>query len=348
MKLLPRSKPLRALVVSTTTLVLALLGAELYLRAFAPVRFRAPVEDLPDAEWRTFVHRRSEVPGLRYELAPNVSKDMPTMHVETNALGMRGHPPESPRGAELLRVAAVGDSVTFGFGVAAEDAWPARLETLLGEWAAASSRRCEVLNFGVGGYSTRDESIVVEAKALPLQPDLVVVAYFLNDPDYDPTHYQLLHRYFRGTIWWEHSHLARLVARWKFERERDAAGGLYRWYHRQDSDRWQSVLTGFDRIRDRTTEARVPVLLVVFPCYRDFTRWEDYPYVDLHERVLSAARERGFATLDLVPAFAASGKQPGELSVDPEHPNALGHTLAARAIAEFVEAHAAELLRSAR
>jgi hypothetical protein len=47
---------------------------------------------------------------------------------------------------------------------------------------------------------TRDESIVVEAKALPLQPDLVVVAYFLNDPDYDPTHYQLLHRYFRGKV----------------------------------------------------------------------------------------------------------------------------------------------------
>lgn len=339
MRLLPHSKPLRAAWVALVSLGLALAGAELYLRALSPVKYRAPLDDAPDAEWRTLVHRRSDVPGLLYELAPNVSKDVRGMHVDTNALGMRGHEPETPKGEDLLRIAAIGDSVTFGFSVAAEEAWPAVLERELS--AARGAHRYEVLNLGVGGYSTRDEALVLAHKALALDPDLVIVAYFLNDPDFEPQQ-QPLHRYFRGSAWWEHFHVARLVARWRFDRERAAAGGdLYRWYHAPDSDRWTSVLTAFDAMRRAT---RVPILLVAFPCYRGFESFERYGYGDLHARVLAAAEERGFATLDLVPAFAASGRSPWDVSTDPEHPNAEGHALAAAALGAFLRSNHRQLL----
>ncbi|MBK7876975.1 MAG: SGNH/GDSL hydrolase family protein [Planctomycetes bacterium] len=336
MSLLPRSKPLRALVISCASFVLALGAAELYLRIAAPVRYRAPLDASTDTDWRTLVHRRSEVPGLLYELAPNVAKDVRGMHVETNALGLRGRMPEMPKPANMFRIAAIGDSVTFGFSVAAEEAWSTVLETRLAETAAQGAPRVEVVNFGVGGYCTRDEALVLEHKALPLAPDLVIVAYFLNDPDYEPQ-LQPLHRYFRGSLWWEHSHVARLVARWRFDRERAAAGDdLYRWYHAPDSERWKSVLDAFDAMQSSVDAAGIPLVLVVFPCYRGFPGFDHYRWTELHERVLAAAKARGFVTLDLLPTFAASERTQEELSADPEHPSALGHALAARAIAERV------------
>jgi lysophospholipase L1-like esterase len=268
-----------------------------------------------------------------------VAKDVRGMRVETNALGMRGRMPETPKGKDLLRIAAIGDSVTFGFSVAAEEAWPAVLERELGAHRVA--HRYEVLNFGVGGYSTRDEALVLEHKALALEPDLVIVAYFLNDPDFEPQQ-QPLHRFFRGSAWWEHSQLARLVARWRFDREREAAGGdLYRWASALDSARWKSVLDAFDAMQ---RASRVPILLVVFPCYRGFEGFDRYGYADLHARVLAAAKERGFATLDLVPAFAASGRAPGDVSADPEHPNAEGHAIAAAALGAFLRSNHRQLL----
>jgi hypothetical protein len=63
----------------------------------------------------------------------------------------------------------------------------------------------EVLNMGVGGYSTADEALILEYKAMPLRPRLVLVQYFLNDPDTDPA--QPLPAFFHETRWWQHSHL---------------------------------------------------------------------------------------------------------------------------------------------
>src|SRR5512134_166244 len=70
-----------------------------------------------------------------------------------NADGFRDREFPVERGA-AARIVALGDSVTFGWGVPAEDAWPKQLERLL---AADGGPDPEVLNLGVGGYNTRQE-----------------------------------------------------------------------------------------------------------------------------------------------------------------------------------------------
>jgi hypothetical protein len=64
---------------------------------------------------------------------------------ETNSLGIRSRS-ESAKMPDrgVVRVAAFGDCLTFGEGVAIEDSWVARLERL--------EPHLEVLNFGVDGY----------------------------------------------------------------------------------------------------------------------------------------------------------------------------------------------------
>jgi hypothetical protein len=83
--------------------------------------------------------------------------------------GFRGPP---PAGDGRPRVALVGDSFTFGIGVGEDDTFSARL--------AGDDR--EVLGFGVPGYSTDQELLLIEREVLPLEPEVVVlVVCLIND-----------------------------------------------------------------------------------------------------------------------------------------------------------------------
>lgn len=68
-----------------------------------------------------------------------------TFHVTTSARRLRGDTHGEAPAPGALRVAAVGDSVTFGWGVAEAESLPARVEAAL----RAAGRAVEVLNAGV-------------------------------------------------------------------------------------------------------------------------------------------------------------------------------------------------------
>lgn len=93
-----------------------------------------------------------------------------------DAEGFRRTEPFPPRRPGVLRVVAVGDSLTYGYGVAAEEAWPAVLERELGR-----ARPVEVLNLGVCGAQSEEIGGVVERHLAALAPDLVVYGVCLND-----------------------------------------------------------------------------------------------------------------------------------------------------------------------
>lgn len=98
-----------------------------------------------------------------------------------NADGHRG-PRAGERGPAAYRIAALGDSFTFGYGVEEEQAWPRRLEAMLNE-GRSPGRRVEVLNLGIGGYGTWQEAALLDEICARWKPDLALVAFYIgNDP----------------------------------------------------------------------------------------------------------------------------------------------------------------------
>jgi lysophospholipase L1-like esterase len=93
-----------------------------------------------------------------------------------NEYGMRRSEPFPAKQADRFRIMVVGDSLTFGPGVAVEDTYPAVLERELGR-----DYRVEVLNLGIGGYQTENILWVIKTFAPQLQPDLIVYGVCLND-----------------------------------------------------------------------------------------------------------------------------------------------------------------------
>ncbi|HWR97061.1 MAG TPA: GDSL-type esterase/lipase family protein, partial [Candidatus Methanoperedens sp.] len=89
---------------------------------------------------------------------------------------LRRTTPLPPKAPGVLRIAAFGDSLTYGEGVAAEEAWPSVLERELG-----GEYRVEVLNLGVSGSQSEDVLRFAERRLPQLEPDLVLYGVCLND-----------------------------------------------------------------------------------------------------------------------------------------------------------------------
>jgi lysophospholipase L1-like esterase len=315
--------------------VVSLIAAELFLRFVRPVDFRAPPATDFLAENDRILYRASTTPGLLYEMKPS----QPRMviggsWVETNAEGMRDHPPLAADTPQLRRLAVIGDSFVFGLGLAQDDAFSEVLERDLER--TGGGRRYDVLNFGVPGYSSHEEARVLEHKVLPWDPEVVVVGYCLNDPETEPL--QPLHVHFSPVAWWQHFHLLRLAALFSVTLETNRLGGgdYIRALHAPAGEKWPSVEAAFAQMHAAAAPRGVPLLLVIFPLL-DAPTWGEYPYRDLHAQVAAAARAQGLKVLDLLPVYETV--EPTLLWVFPEdhHPSKLGNRLAADAIRQRLE-----------
>jgi lysophospholipase L1-like esterase len=322
------------ILLLTVSSLLALVVSEAALRLFRPVQYLKPPTPVSPEERCESLYRPSTVPGLSYEMVPRRNGTFEGMQVRTNSLGMRGGEP-APEDPSLFRIVVLGDSFTFGFGVAEEESYPVVLERILNGSPAARQRRYEVLNLGVVGYNTRDEARVLERRALPLDPRAVIIGYVLNDPETDPR--QSLHKYFDPPAWWRHFHVLRLLhlGRNWVEVWRTGGGDYIRYLHASEGEKWRSVVTAFRKIREATRDRGTRVVVAIFPIVPR-EGWAGYPYRDLHVRVSEAARSEGFEVVDLLPVFARYPPRALRLSPEDDHPSRLGHELTARALSEEI------------
>jgi GDSL-like Lipase/Acylhydrolase. len=80
---------------------------------------------------------------------------------------------------DTIRIIALGDSFTFGWGVDLNDTWPKQLENLLNK--RCQKKKFEVLNMGVPGYNTPMEIEFFKLKGIKYNPDIIILAYVGND-----------------------------------------------------------------------------------------------------------------------------------------------------------------------
>jgi lysophospholipase L1-like esterase len=100
----------------------------------------------------------------------------------TNAMGFRGPEWSPERANAALRVLVLGDSCTFGLGVADDETWPSYLEEVLRERGLDAA----VFSTGVPGYDTVQEAEILERVAAQVRPHVVIVTWLINDVFWAP------------------------------------------------------------------------------------------------------------------------------------------------------------------
>ncbi len=161
--------------------VVAIVGAEAGLRLAGIDYFSFGTPD-PDLGW-----------GNRPNAEGWFRKENPAgVYVRLNSYGMndKEHPAAKPVG--VYRVAVLGNSYTEAFQVPNDQAYWRIAEQEMRRCAPAG-KTVEVLNFGVSGYGTAQDLILLEKKVLAFQPDLVILGFLTG-----------------GDVWYNHRKLQKM------------------------------------------------------------------------------------------------------------------------------------------
>lgn len=320
-----RRRALQKLILVLFGLTVALLVGE------CTVRLLGLAPDIVYVEKGRY--RLSNNPLIGYEPVPGLAYDGKSLHFydyrgAANSLGYRDYEHAVSKPAGRYRIIVIGDSIAAGHFIdRSEDMFSSVLETRL----KIRGHDVEVLNFAVSGYSTEQEVATLVERGLAFDPDLVVVAYCLNDRERND-----------GGI------LATLVNEAKgvkgvgAERSILHESALFRvlWYrvlkkHQQRPSRFgavtdDTVAASFARLGRVAKEHDFRTMVAIVP---ELSNLGEYGFADQHAFVERIAAGIDMQVVDLLEPFRACG---GKLGHDRYHPNVAGHRCAGNALADAI------------
>jgi hypothetical protein len=249
-----------------------------------------------------------------------------------NSHGFRDVEHTVAKPAGVVRIIVLGDSMTFGHGVADDEIWPRRLAELAGP-------QVEIIIMAQNGWGTADHLDVLRRKGIAYDPDLVAVGVVENDlqpPMWEPSGIQADWLIFRTLA-------SRLyLFRWmdyEINRFADRLGWRYN-YDQWLSDsfdpardyfpRWQRTVAEF---RDLLQQAGVPGYAFVLTSP---IRPSGEVNAQRYETLRQEFAKNGFVSVNLQPAFVHEfgpdgGKHLWALPNDP-HPGPVLQQFFAREI----------------
>lgn len=102
-------------------------------------------------------------------------------YIRINSSGLRDREYSLEKPVGTFRIALLGDSYTEAMQVPTEQIYGASLEHELSDCSSLAGRQVEAMNFGVSGFSTAQELLVLRHKASPYDPDLVLLALYTEN-----------------------------------------------------------------------------------------------------------------------------------------------------------------------
>ncbi len=264
--------------------------------------------------------RKSENPNIGHEHVAGGKATLMGVPVEISSQGLRDREFAIPK-QHGRRILILGDSMTFGWGAGVHNTYAKRLEQLLGQSGVTTY---EVVNAGVGNYNTVQEVAWFERSGLKFQPDVVLLAFYINDAE--PTPVQ------RQSWLAQHSYLYVFGSSGAtaLKRKLGLAPTFDRYYrdlYHEDRPGWQACQAAIRRVAAVCREHNIPLRMLLIPELH-FPGGE-YPFADIHAQVTKFATDEGVPLLDLQHAFV--GIPPRDLWVSPgdAHPNAKAHQIIA-------------------
>jgi lysophospholipase L1-like esterase len=319
-------QPVAAFVVSLLLfLVLLEVTLQIYTRLFI-------YYDVEMSRYATEIKQKSDNPRIGHEHIPGSSAHLMGVDVEINSDGLRDGEYPVAR-TDAYRIAVLGDSLTFGWGVPKEASFEALLEEQLN-----TLRPTEMINFGHGNYNTDQQVSLFKKKGLKYNPDKVVVFYFINDAEVTPVR----------SKWTPLARLRSVTFLWSRVRgllSNSSSGATFESFYadlyRDDQPGFEALQQAFLELRDLCLRDGIALQVVLLPELHDLV---NYPFAVEYGKVSAFLAQNGIAALDLTPSFA--GYENAEalwVAPDDAHPNEMAHKMIADFSLEFIAGDRDEL-----
>lgn len=255
--------------------------------------------------------------------------------VSLNALGNRG-PEMAPRTPSRRRVLVLGSSITMGWGVPFDQSFTTTTERLLNTSRPFGDQvSFEFVNAGIGNYNTAFQHTLFRRQLPAVQPDMVVLHYFLSDVQPRTMG--------RNNAILRHSYLAAfLFDRWsrvqlRFSGRHQDLFSFYKDLYAADSAAWLATQLHVQEMREASLRQGAPFVVVITPDIHDLS--PGTPYKALYDQIVTAFQQKGIATISTFAALqAAFGKDVSAVWVqaDDPHPNGKGHAVMADVLYRYI------------
>lgn len=257
-----------------------------------------------------------------------------TFPYRTNAEGLRDRdrPAKTPG---TKRVLVMGDSYTWGYAVAEEEAFPQVAERVLAERGRPD---IEVINGGVPDYNSRQERQLLEQLIPIYQPDAVVLGYVVNDAEPSTAMPVPPEEAYRHSTSWFLTEVAERLNRRVFRRRvlpsaKDDPGEYLDGFE-EGSVKWRDSREALRQMRDLSAAAGATFTVLMLP---DFTQPFDdrYAYRKIHSAVADWCRDLHIPEFDLLNTFRRQDHEAFWVPWD-GHPNAEAHRWMAEILVQQV------------
>jgi len=314
--------------------------------------------------------RESANQVMIYELTPNSEGYGFGAKVKINSYGFRDGDYDIQKPDGVYRIITIGDSITFGISLPANESFPKRLEDSF----RSQNLAVEVLNLGVGGYDTSQEVAFLQKVGLQFHPDEVIVGYCMNDVGVRSGALRYIRQaglygapiYNLRVLQFVRSKVDILIAKFHSgvsnsddneesgdaEERADILGDAYvrerirqieeyvsshgarpvvfSWY--SSAHRLSKLRAGFERLKAISRQHGFKVSVVIIPFVLEHVAAYSAAYDIVHHE----ARRNGFDVIEPLQKFVDTGITRIRRSPrDGIHPNELGHRLIAESLFEF-------------
>ena len=225
----------------------------------------------------------------------------------------------------------LGSSITFGWGVEWEDVFTTRVEERLNR---SKTKNFHVVNAGIGNYNAEFQYERFKRQYEAIDPDFVVLHYFINDAESNPTE--------TDSILLKESYLAAFV----YDRLMRIPGigptkDLVSYYgdlYKDDSTRWVRTQKIVKSMSDHLAKKDIKMVVLVIPDFHDLS--SQSPLVPVYQKITDSFNKLGIEAVNTFSDFNSkfAGREI-ELWVadDDAHPNSKGHAIMAKQLLKAIE-----------
>jgi len=316
-------------------LLFSLLVVALLLELFLRVAFYHS-KDFSMEMWKYAVAMKRAVPDpkLSFVHEPNTHGFFMGQDVRINSLGLRDREFSLTKPPGVYRILMLGDSTTFGWGVAVNDTAAKVLERELNAQPPPGYQRFEVINAGTGNYDTVQEVTFYQTRGRKLHPDMVILVYFINDPEPVPRQKQ---------IWLiDRSYLVAFLTN-RLDgllRKTGARPGWKQYYaslYNDNQPGFQACKAALLELAATTREENTKLIVALLPELHEIN--PEYPFEAEHQKIKDVLAPTSVPVLDLIDGLKGHGPEE-TLWVTPldDHPSAKANVLIAAQLREAIVA----------
>ncbi len=273
-----------------------------------------------------------------------------------NSNGFRDKQLSRLKKANELRILILGDSITWADYLPVEEVYVERIEKYLSN--AIKSRKVEVINGGVGDIGIREEIDILQEQGLELRPDVVIVAFYLNDsrPPWgfpeeinsrgwlrrNSVLVETIYRKLKLQAWMKKRGKHRFQWReaerelnWAHDRDdflKLVSLAKYDWGAAWEEDSWDIVAKQLEKLKSLSQQHGFSVAVVAFPVA--FQVYSTFVENTPQERLRKTVTELGIEYYDLLPLLREHSQE--SLFFDQCHPRKKANDIIGRVLADFL------------